>query len=121
MCNSMELFLGWKIWDWTGEKPPYGKKLTLYIKLILSFSSSPAPDFSSRVGPHEYQMGGVWGRVLVSRDQIMLKSIEHTTLSKRCHGLCCTANKDWAKNTKRPVCMDVAGTIKNKIKLPPGG
>ena len=32
-----------------------------HIKLILSFSSSPAPDFSARVGPHEYQMGGVWG------------------------------------------------------------
>ena len=41
-----------------------------HIKLILSFSSSPAPDFSARVGPHEYQMGGVWGRVLASRDQI---------------------------------------------------
>ena len=39
-----------------------------HIKLILSFS--PAPDFSARVGPHEYQMGGVWGRVLASRDQI---------------------------------------------------
>ena len=41
-----------------------------HIKLILRFSSSPAPDFSARVGPHEYQMGGVWGRVLASRDQI---------------------------------------------------
>ena len=41
-----------------------------HIKLILSFSSSPAPDFSARVGPHEYQMGGVWGRVLASRDKI---------------------------------------------------
>ena len=41
-----------------------------HIKLILSFSSSPAPDFSARVGQHEYQMGGVWGRVLASRDQI---------------------------------------------------
>ena len=41
-----------------------------HIKLILSFSSSPAPDFSARVGPHEYQMGGVCGRVLASRDQI---------------------------------------------------
>ena len=41
-----------------------------HIKLVLSFSSSPAPDFSARVGPHEYQMGGVWGRVLSSRDQI---------------------------------------------------
>ena len=41
-----------------------------HIKLILSFSSSPAPDFSARIGLHEYQMGGVWGRVLASRDQI---------------------------------------------------
>ena len=46
-----------------------------YVKTVCTVClcvSSPAPDFSARVGPHEYQMGagGVWGLVLASHDQI---------------------------------------------------